>query len=527
MAHQLTVDDELVEFELGATILEVARARGIEIPTLCHLEGLGGQTACFLCVVEVDGADTLSAACSTPARHGMVVKTGSSRVVASRKMCLELLLSDHAGSCIGTCTTACPAALDIPGFLDEVSANDVPAALATIRRRLAFPAVLGKLCAGHCESACLRGKSDESLSVRQMHGFLAEEDLASAAPATPDCAPATGKRVAIVGAGPCGMAAAFYLTLAGHACVVHDAKPRAGGLLRYGLDDSVLDKTLLDAELAYIESVGLEFLGAWRLGRDGTIEDLLGSYDAVLLAMGATRRWTSERRTVDLEQARALGLQTTARGLALSGAMQTSIEGVFAAGEFATGAASTVRVTAAGRQVAASIDAFLRSGVARPRPRPYFHRTKMTEAEGAAFFDFEPAPRVERFDSAARPALALVKQEADRCLECACRSTPDCTLRLYADRYGVNPTRLRGERRELGTDDTHPDVMYEPGKCILCGLCIGVLDADSGASGLSVVGRGFESRVGVPLGRDMSTALGSSALRVAEVCPSGAFSRKR
>ena len=117
----ITIDGRTVTVEPGTTVLEAARALGIRIPTLCHVDGLPPSSSCFLCAVQVEGKATLSPSCAMPAADGMVVRTDTDEIRASRKMALELLLSDHAGDCIGPCMTGCPARFDIPGFLTEVA----------------------------------------------------------------------------------------------------------------------------------------------------------------------------------------------------------------------------------------------------------------------------------------------------------------------------------------------------------------------------------------------------------------------
>src|SRR3974390_1063053 len=117
---QATIDGRVVEVEEGTTILEAARRLGIRIPTLCHVEDFPPAASCFLCAVQILGRENLSPSCAMPIAPGMVISTDTDEVRASRKMVLELLLSDHVGDCIGPCRTGCPARFDIPGFLDLV-----------------------------------------------------------------------------------------------------------------------------------------------------------------------------------------------------------------------------------------------------------------------------------------------------------------------------------------------------------------------------------------------------------------------
>ena len=145
----LTIDGREVAVEPGASILDAARRLGIEIPTLCHIPGLEPVSACFLCCVQVEGARTLSPSCGMPAAQGMVVTTDSDDIRASRKMALELLLSDHAGECVAPCAARCPAGLDVPGFVYEIAArawsrslvaDDLPAGCWPIKRQCPWPA---------------------------------------------------------------------------------------------------------------------------------------------------------------------------------------------------------------------------------------------------------------------------------------------------------------------------------------------------------------------------------------------------
>ena len=120
---RITLDGREVDAPRDGTVLEAARRAGIRIPTLCHVEGLEPAASCFLCCVQVEGHRQLSPACALPVADGMVVTTDSEDVRASRRMALELLLSDHAGDCVAPCAARCPAELDIPGFLYPLAAG--------------------------------------------------------------------------------------------------------------------------------------------------------------------------------------------------------------------------------------------------------------------------------------------------------------------------------------------------------------------------------------------------------------------
>lgn len=515
----------------GTTIIQAAGKAGIEIPTLCYLEGLPVQSSCFLCVVDLEGREPLSPACATPLPPGAVIHTDSARVIAARKTCLELLLSDHAGSCVGNCTAACPANLEIASFMDEVELGDYRAALQIIHRALPLPATLGHVCAGHCESACLRKDVDESLSIKRMHGLIAETDMARPDPYIPPCQPSTGKRIAIVGAGPSGLSAAHYLLEQGHDCLLYDAAEEPGGLLRYGMPVDLLDKSVIDAEWKIIGQMGARFQPGWRLGRDGTLAALRDEYDAVVLAIGAGVDWTTESRSVDRELIEELGLAFGRRGVdADRDTGATRIPGVYAAGEVVSGISNTVRSIASGHRAADAIGAQLASG--KPATgKKWFFRARMTDAERGELFSRPAGKRAStvQLGAAIRSGDAgHAGGEASRCLDCACVSLHSCRLRHYSTRYNADPNRYAGgARRELAPDRSHPLVDYEPGKCILCGLCVAVADAESDRPGLTFSGRGFDTRVAVPFDQEIRRGIETSARRCAEVCPSGAITLKR
>ena len=117
----ITLDGKLVEAAEGQTILEAAQAQGVEIPTLCHAPRLKPTAACRLCLVEVEKMSVPAPACNTLVTPGMVIKTNSPAITESRRIALELLLSDHYGDCVSPCHTACPAGIEVPHLQCPVS----------------------------------------------------------------------------------------------------------------------------------------------------------------------------------------------------------------------------------------------------------------------------------------------------------------------------------------------------------------------------------------------------------------------
>jgi formate dehydrogenase major subunit len=282
-----TLDGKNVTVAKGTTLLEAARAQGIFIPTFCHNDKLKPFGSCFVCMVEVAGKAGLVPSCSTAAAEGMKVCTDSERIRRARRTCVELLLSDHEGDCIGPCMATCPAGIDIPGFVKHLAEGDDRAALELIKRSMPLPAVLGRICTRPCEGECRRRLVEEPIAICQLHRFAADRVSASGREYIPRKAPSSGKRVAVVGAGPAGLSAAYYLQLLGHACTIFDKQEKAGGMTRYGIPSYRLPRDVIEREVAVIEQLGAEFRFNTRLGRDLGLDRLCAEYDAVFLGLGA------------------------------------------------------------------------------------------------------------------------------------------------------------------------------------------------------------------------------------------------
>ena len=290
----LTINGKAITAPEGSTILEAARANGIDIPTLCYDKAVEVYGACGLCVVEAEGIPKLLRSCSAKVSEGMVINTESERVVRSRKIAMELLMSAHDGDCVAPCQLNCPARTDCQGYVGLIANGEYEAALKLIKNKISLPASIGRVCPHPCEKACRRQNVEEPINIAQLKAFAADMDL-KADSYIPECQESTGKTVAVIGGGPAGLTAAFYLTIMGHSVTVYDMMPKMGGMLRYGIPQYRLPKEILDKEIAIIEKTGVKFVNNAKLGVDYTIESLKAENDAVIVAVGAWK--SSSMRT--------------------------------------------------------------------------------------------------------------------------------------------------------------------------------------------------------------------------------------
>lgn len=290
----LTINGKNITVEEGTTILQAAKDNGIYIPTLCYDDAVKVYGACGLCVVEAEGIPKLLRSCSAKCSEGMVVNTESKRVVQSRKIAMELLMSAHDGDCVAPCQLNCPARTDCQGYVGLIANGEYEAALKLIKNKVSLPASIGRVCPHPCETACRRGKVDEAINIAQLKAFAADMDLNSDSYLPEKNAP-TGKKIAIIGGGPAGLTAAYRLAISGHEVTVYDMMEKMGGMLRYGIPQYRLPKEVLDKEIAIIEKLSVKMINGVKLGKDFTVASLKAQNDAVIVAVGAWK--SSSMRT--------------------------------------------------------------------------------------------------------------------------------------------------------------------------------------------------------------------------------------
>ncbi len=285
---KVTVNGRELEVFDGLTILQALLQEGQHIPHLCYdirLPRANGN--CGMCAVELGNGSDVKA-CHTPIKAGMVITTHSPKLEAYRRVRLEQLLSDHNADCVAPCVQTCPANIDIQSYLRHVVNGNFQAAVRVIKDRNPLPVVCGRVCPHPCEAKCRRSLVDTPVAINHVKRFAADWDLAHG-PWLPRVNAKTGKRLAVVGAGPSGLAAAYYGAISGHEITVFERQPHAGGMMRYGIPEYRLPKATLDQEIDSIKALGVKILTGKTLGTHIRLDDLVRDFDAVYLSIGSWR----------------------------------------------------------------------------------------------------------------------------------------------------------------------------------------------------------------------------------------------
>lgn len=182
------------------------------------------------------------------------------------------------------CVSACPAHVDIPGYVALIREGRYNDAVKLIRKDNPFPAACAYVCEHPCEFQCRRSMVDDAVNICGLKRFAVDHAADETAPAPSE---STGKRVAVIGGGPGGLTAAYYLTLMGHKVSVYEQRPKLGGMLRYGIPEYRLPRNILDRDIEHILSAGIKVYTGVSIGKDLTMEDIKSSFDAVYISIGA------------------------------------------------------------------------------------------------------------------------------------------------------------------------------------------------------------------------------------------------
>jgi len=514
----LKIDHREVEADSGSVLIDVIRGEGIRVPSMCYLQEMEHFTSCMVCVVKDRRSGKIIPSCSLKVEEGMDIISMDEEVREARKMALELLLSEHVGDCEAPCQVACPAHMDIPLMNRLLADGKFREALQVVKKDIALPAVLGRICPAPCEGACRRRSIDQPVSICLLKRYAGDHELEQESRWQPERSADTGKRVTIIGGGPAGLAAAYYLALGGHQCTVIDRNPEAGGSLRKETTPEELPREVLQEEISLIRNLGVSF----QLDRSVDAKEfrkMSGTSDAVVVAVG--------KGESGIEQ---WGLRMHAKGVeADPRTYRVGDSNVFVVGSALKPSKMAIRALGQGKEVSFSVDQLLsnepvkgekflfNSRFGKLLPDEYEEYLK----ESVKAHRLEPGSMFEGFSA------GQVMEEARRCMHCDCRRIHDCKLRTYSDQYGADQKRFRSEERVTCVKlDQHEQVIYEPSKCIKCGVCVRITEKYREDLGLTFIGRGFEVAIGVPFNESLKNGLKVAALEAAEACPTGALALK-
>lgn len=542
---KLKINNEQVNVPEGITVMAAARLKGFEVPSICYRDGKPHFTSCMICMVKDNKSGKLFPSCSVKAVEGMDITTRDAEIEESRKTALELLLSEHTGDCEAPCQVTCPAHMDIPLMNRLLAEGKFDEALQVVKQDIALPGVFGRICPAPCEGACRRKTVDSAVSICLLKRYAGDHDMDAADNYLPIKEPQNGKKVAIIGAGPAGLSAAYYLQLRGYQCDVYFRGRKAGGTLWSEVEKGVLPERVLEYEIGRIRK-----LGAW-LYPDTFVDpeqfrDIEKKFDAVLVATGSGESGVE-----------TWGLEMTDKGVAADKSNHaTARKKVFAAGSAVRNSKLAIRTLGQGKEAAFSIDQYLQGLEVKGEPFLFNSRFgKLVPDEILEYMkESVEGSRLEPADMAEGFTKNEVMQEAARCLHCDCRDLSDCKLRLLSNEYKANQKRYWSEDRRLvrkrhfGSPDVHkslPDtshaigsilkggeqdgdifVIYEPNKCIRCGICVRITEEHKEKFGLSFIGRGFDVVIEVPFGEALENGLEKVARQVVEECPTGALTNR-
>ena len=515
---RIKLDNKTIEVEEGIAVIDAARAEGIDIPSMCYREGKEHLTSCMVCLVKDAKNGKLFPSCSIEVTEGMEIISLDDEVQEARKTALDLLLSEHVGDCEAPCQITCPAHMDIPLMNRLLGEGKFNEALKVIKKDIALPAVFGRVCPAPCEGACKRKTIDEPVSICLLKRSAGDADVFGEEAYLPEKKKDQNKNISIIGAGPAGLAAAYFLQIKGYNCVVYDRNELAGGSLKTEVESGILPAEVLSMELDVIKKLGAKFKMNTEVDAS-FFEQLKSNSDAVIIASGqgesGTQNW---------------GLEMGKSGiLADNDSYQIKESHIFVVGSALKPTKLAIRTLGQGKEVSFSVDQYLKGEKVKGEFFRFNSRFgKLFPEEFSEYLkESHEGKRAEPDNIKTGLSREQVIEEAKRCLHCDCREIDNCTLRNLSEEYKAQQRRFYSpERKKIVKHFQNDAVIYEPAKCIKCGICVQITEEYSEDYGFTFIGRGFDVEIGVPFNKSVKVGLEKVAIQAAEACPTGALTIK-
>lgn len=514
---KLKIDNKEIQVPEGTSIMKAAEKAGIKIPAMCWNDELEHFTSCMVCLVKDAKNGKLIPSCSVKAVNGMDIITEDEEIWEGRKTALELLLSEHVGDCEAPCQIACPAHMNIPKMNRLIAEGKFEESLKVVVQDIALPSVLGRICPAPCEGACHRKTVDEAVSICLLKRFVGDEAGEKIFNSI-KIESSNGKSIAVIGSGPAGLASAFYLRIKGYDVTIFEKEKLAGGMLRSEIDDEKLPKDVLDREINQILDTGIKLHTNADVDTE-KFNHLKNEFNSIIIATGnisdIQKRW---------------GLELNSKGIeADKNTYQTSEPGVFAIGNVLRPSRLAVRSVGQGKEVSFAVDQFLNNKQVKGEPRIFNSRFgKLIHDEFAEYLkESTDHKRIYPQEIITCFSKDEAIKEAGRCLHCDCRKFDNCKLRDFSEEYKADQKRFSfGERRKISKHFNHDIVIYEPQKCIKCGICVRLTKKYGEKFGFTFIGRGFDVQIGAPFNEELKNSLTITAKKVVEGCPTGALTLK-
>lgn len=511
---EIKINNTTYTVEQDETILSVAQRAGIDIPTMCWLKDFSPSTSCMVCLVQDKRNGKLLTSCSVKAEQGMDIETDNPEIADMRKSAIELLLSEHAGDCEAPCQRVCPAEMDIPLMNRLIASGKMHEALQNVVQTIALPSILGYICPAPCEKACRRKDIDEPVSICLLKRFVGENESIKVSVAAKK-----EMNVAVVGAGPAGLAAAYYLALHGFDCTVFDNNALPGGKMRTDIPEERLPRKVLDTEIENIRSMGVVFNQNMTIDESFIEKQLAGKYDFILLAIGA-------ETALDLSRFTQTGLSEI-RDLEVLKAGKTVI---LAPRQIPSKSKMAVRAAALGRKLCEWTLEYLSEGSIKHSGRQFnsvYKRITQTEREEFLKESANHTAQQKTAGHLSGMTSAQAMQEAERCLHCDCRKKENCKLRdLSTVSKAIQRVYIIEKPQKVAKNLSHSTIVFEKLKCIKCGLCIQTAQSAGDQTGFAFYGRGFDVEIAIPIEKSIHDLSEKAAIACAKNCPTGAISIK-